>query len=178
MAVYRNGPTKSKGLCILFIVQKRIYLMKCVPCTYKRCKSKEIFSFFHALHLNFYLEPRQPSSQEKETEACSSNTISSSSSIPNPGSLTGSQQQPQAINLVDSSAVNEPLTREIPAQDQVKGDIKTLESKIASLSALKESGFTTAENTKHLKDSQDQLEQVKQRLRAYQMLKSNVNDEL
>ena len=139
MAVYRNDPTKSKGLCILFIVQKRIYLMKCVPCTYKRCKSKE---------------------------------------IPNAGSLTDSQQQLQAINLVDSSAVNEPLTREIPAQDQVKGDIKTLESKIASLSALKESGFATAENTKHLKDSQDQLKQAKQRLRAYQMPKSNVNDEL
>ena len=139
MAVYRNDPTKSKGLCILFIVQKRIYLMKCVPCTYKRCKFKE---------------------------------------IPNAGSLTDSQQQLQAINLVDSSAVNEPLTREIPAQDQVKGDIKTLESKIASLSALKESGFATAENTKHLKDSQDQLKQAKQRLRAYQMPKSNVNDEL
>ena len=139
MAVYRNDPTKSKGLCIFFIVQKRIYLMKCVPCTYKRCKSKE---------------------------------------IPNAGSLNDSQQQLQAINLVDSSAVNEPLTREIPAQDQVKGDIKTLESKIASLSALKESGFATAENTKHLKDSQDQLKQAKQRLRAYQMPKSNVNDEL
>ena len=170
--------------------------------------------FFHALNLNFYSEPRQAPSQEKkteacssnaihslssipnsdsltgsqqklqvinlvdssavnqapcqekETEACSSNTISSSSSIPNSDSLTDSQQQPQAINLVDLSAVTEPLTHETPAQNQVKGDITTLESKIASLNALKESGFATAENTKHLKDSQVHLKQAKQQLKA------------
>ena len=55
------------------------------------------------------------------------------------------------------------MTRETPAQDLVKGNITTLESKLASLSALKESRFATAENTKPLKDSQDQ---AKQRLRA------------
>ena len=40
-----------------------------------------------------------------------------------------------------------------------------------SLSALKESGFATAKNTKHLKDSQDQLKQAKQRLDSQYLLK-------
>ena len=140
--------------------------MKCAPCTHKRRKSKETFYFFHTLYLNFYLELRQVPSQEKETEASSSNAISSSSSILNSVSLIGSQQQPQATKLVDSSAVSEPLTRETPAQDLVKGDITTLESKIASPSALKEPGFSNAENTKHLKDSQDQPKKAKQRIKA------------
>ena len=55
------------------------------------------------------------------------------------------------------------MTCQTPAQDLVKSNITTLESKVASLSALKESGFATAENTNHLKYSQDQ---AKQRLRA------------
>ena len=67
--------------------------------------------FFHALNLNFYSEPRQAPSQEKKTEACSSNAIHSLSSIPNSDSLTGSQQKLQVINLVDSSAVNQALVK-------------------------------------------------------------------
>ena len=87
--------------------------------------------------------------------------------IPDSDSLTGSQQQLQTIKLVDSSTVSEPLTRETPAQNLVKGDITTtLGSKIALLSALKESAFATAENTKHLKDFQDKQKQAKQRLKA------------
>ena len=50
---------------------------------------RDIF-FFHALHLNFYLELLQDPSQEKETEACCSNTISSSCLTPNSDFLTGS----------------------------------------------------------------------------------------
>ena len=53
-----------------------------------------------------------------------------------------------------------------PAQDRMKGDITAFKPKIASLSALKEPGFATTENIKHLNDCQDRLEQAKQRLKA------------
>ena len=53
-----------------------------------------------------------------------------------------------------------------PAQDRVKGDITAFEPKIALLSALKEPGFATVENIKHLNDCQEQLEQAKQQLKA------------
>ena len=53
-----------------------------------------------------------------------------------------------------------------PAQDRMKGDITAFKPKIASLSSLKEPGFATTENIKHLNDCQDRLEQAKQRLKA------------
>ena len=63
------------------------------------------------------------------------------------------------------------MTSESPAKDRLKDDITTFKSKIISPSALKQSGFATAKNTKHLKDSQDQLKQVKQRLDSQDLLK-------
>ena len=49
------------------------------------------------------------------------------------------------------------LARETPKQEELQAEIVEIESKITTLTSLKESGLVTTENVKHLKEARDQL---------------------
>ena len=49
------------------------------------------------------------------------------------------------------------LARETPKQEELQAEIVKIESKITTLTSLKESGLVTTENVKHLKEARDQL---------------------
>ena len=55
---------------------------------------------------------------------------------------------------------------ETPEQDKLKADIARIESKISSLTSLKESGFVIAENISHLKETRDQSKQNQLKLKT------------
>ena len=53
---------------------------------------------------------------------------------------------------------------ETPSQDRARREINQLESRIVSLTSLKDSGFTTPENKKEMEDSKNKLKVSKQKL--------------
>ena len=58
------------------------------------------------------------------------------------------------------------LTCKTPKQDELGAEIAKIESKITTLTSLKESGLATTEDVKHLKKARDQLKDKKQKLKA------------
>ena len=102
------------------------------------------------------------------------------STQPKPQELT----QPNSANFSESPSSNyhqtagvdshiesqqpkdQTLARETPKQDELQAEIVKIESKIATLTSLKESRLATTENVKHLKEAWDQLKEKKQKLKA------------
>ena len=72
---------------------------------------------------------------------------------------TDSQSEIQQVN-------NQTLNRETPKQTEFKAEIAKIESKITSLTALKDSGFATTENVNHLKEARNQLKEKNQKLKT------------
>ena len=74
-----------------------------------------------------------------------------------------SSKDPQTVDPADSNAKKEPVKEKTSAyetrkQDKLKADITKIESKISSLTSLKEFGFATVENVSHLKEAARSVE--------------------
>ena len=88
------------------------------------------------------------------TETNSANSTSTNKCLSSNAPQTDSQSEIQQVN-------NQTLNRETPKQTELK-----IESKITSLTALKESGFATTENVNHLKEARNQLKEKNQKLKT------------
>ena len=82
-----------------------------------------------------------------------------------------SSKDPQTVDPADSNAKKEPVKEKTSAyetrkQDKLKADITKIESKISSLTSLKEFGFATVENVSHLKEARDQLKKNQLKLKT------------
>ena len=100
------------------------------------------------------LESTQPE-PHKLTQPNSANSSESSSS-----------NDHQTVGLDSQIESQQPLACETPKQDEVPAETVKIESKITTLTSLKESGLATNENVIHSKDSRDQLKEKKQKLNA------------
>ena len=96
------------------------------------------------------LESTQPEPQEL-TQPKSANSSESPSS--NNHQTAGVDSQIESQQPKDQT-----LARETPKQDELQPEIVKIESKITTLTSLKESGLATTDNVKHLKEARDQLE--------------------
>ena len=95
------------------------------------------------------LESTQPEPQEL-TQPNSANSSESPSS--NDHQTAGVDWQIESQQSKDQT-----LARETPKQEELQAEIVEIESKITTLTSLKESGLVTTENVKHLKKARDQL---------------------
>ena len=93
------------------------------------------------------------------TETNSANSTSTSKCLSSNAPQTDSKSEIQQVN-------NQTLNRETPKQTELKAEIAKIESKITSLTALKESGFATTENVNHLKEARNQLKEKNQKLKT------------
>ena len=96
------------------------------------------------------LESTQPE-PHKLTQPNSANSSESSSS--NDHQTVGLDSQIESQQPKDQT-----LACETPKQDEVPAETVKIESKITTLTSLKESGLATTDNVKHLKEARDQLE--------------------
>ena len=106
------------------------------------------------------LESTQSEPQEL-TQPNSANSSKSRSS--NEHQTTGVDSQIESQQPKDQT-----LPRQTPKQGDLQAEIEIvkIESKITTLTSLKESGLTTTENVKHLGEARDQLKEKKQKLKA------------
>ena len=95
------------------------------------------------------LESTQPEPQEL-TQPNSANSSESPSS--NDHQTAGVDWQIESQQSKDQT-----LARETPKQEELQAEIVEIDSKITTLTSLKESGLVTTENVKHLKEARDQL---------------------
>ena len=95
------------------------------------------------------LESTQPEPQEL-TQPNSANSSESPSS--NDHQTAGVDWQIESQQSKDQT-----LARETPKQEELQAEIVEIESKITTLTSLKESGLVTTENVKQLKEARDQL---------------------
>ena len=93
------------------------------------------------------------------TETNSANSTSTNKCLSSNAPQTDSQSEIQQVN-------NQTLNRETPKQTELKAEIAKIESKITSLTALKEYGFATTENVNHLKEARNQLKEKNQKLKT------------
>ena len=113
-----------------------------------------LYKFYQDIISYSYLELKVASQTTTTPALLEKPTATPELSESNPESSAESQQSPVEKNYAK------------PAQDKLTSDIVDLESKISTLSGLKESGLATVENISHLKDSRDELKKAQQKLKS------------